>query len=159
MPPPASKTQIQTSAGGVAFRDVDGRIEVALVEVGDRRRPRWQLPKGRIDPGETVEMTARREVREEAGIETELLRPLETVDFFYQDNRGPSRQRFHKFVHFFLLAYVRGDVRDHDGEVNEARWVGLDDAARMLAFESERRVLAKARAVIESRIQPARAQG
>jgi NADH pyrophosphatase NudC (nudix superfamily) len=45
---------------------------------------------------------------------------------------------------------VSGDVRDHDWEVNEARWVAIDEAERMLAFKGEREVLAKARAMIEA---------
>ena len=56
--------------------------------------------------------------------------------------------RYHKFVHFYLLAYRSGDVSDHDHEVEEARWVGLDDAIKMLAFKSEREVVEKAREMI-----------
>lgn len=143
------RTETQVSAGGVAFRrTAEGGVEVALIAVGDPQRPRWQLPKGRIDPGETREVTALREVREEAGIDTQLVRELETVDFWYQNNRTGERVRCHKFVHFFLLSYVGGDVRDHDREVHEARWFPIDAAVAALSFESERRVLRKARDLI-----------
>jgi hypothetical protein len=57
--------------------------------------------------------------------------------------------RFHKFVHFYLLRYTAGEVSDHDHEVNEARWVEIAEAARMLAFKGERTVLARAREMIE----------
>jgi 8-oxo-dGTP pyrophosphatase MutT (NUDIX family) len=70
---PTLPTQTQVSAGGVAFRRRDSQIDVALILVGAQKR--WQLPKGLLDEGESPEETALREVREEAGIETELLAP------------------------------------------------------------------------------------
>ena len=85
-----------------------------------------------------------REVREEAGIETTLVAPLETVEYWYVGNRGKQRVRFHKRVYFFLLAYVSGQVSDHDHEVNEARWVSLEQAQTMLAFKGERQAVAQA---------------
>ena len=144
-------TETQVSAGGVAYRERDGEIEVALVLVGPKRR--WQLPKGIVDPGETAEVTALREVREEAGIDTELVAPLETIEYWYVAPRGSAggRVRYHKFVHFFLLRYVGGDVRDHDREVLEARWVPVAEAAAMLAFPSERKVVEEAMSMIEGR--------
>ena len=62
--------------------------------------------------------------------------------------RGGGRVRYHKFVHFFLLAYLAGDVRDHDHEVDEARWFALDEAVRQLAFANERRVVERAGALL-----------
>jgi hypothetical protein len=59
--------------------------------------------------------------------------------------------RFHKQVHFFLLRYLRGDVADHDQEVNAARWVKLESAAEQLAFKNERQVAARAREMVLAR--------
>ncbi|HLF75024.1 MAG TPA: NUDIX domain-containing protein [Anaerolineales bacterium] len=61
----------QVSAGGVAFRWRDSKPEMAIVST--KPSLRWQLPKGIVDPSETPEVTAIREVREEAGVETDLL--------------------------------------------------------------------------------------
>lgn len=69
--PGGIETRQQVSAGGVAFRQGTDGLEVALVCVPPRSR--WQLPKGLVDPAETPEATAVREVQEEAGLETELL--------------------------------------------------------------------------------------
>lgn len=144
MPSARIPTRDQVSSGGVAFRRVDNAVEVALVLVGPRAKPRWQLPKGLVDPGETPEITAVREVREEAGVETELVAPLDTVEYWYYGTEDGSRVRYHKRVHFFLLRYLSGDVARHDHEVRQARWVALGEAAEMLAFASERRVVERA---------------
>ena len=137
------RTETQRSAGGVVYRRRESEVEVALICVGERRR--WQLPKGIIEDGEAPEETAVRETREEAGVDATLLAPLDVIEYWYQATRGGGRVRYHKFVHFFLLEYVGGDVADHDREVLEARWVPLAEAERMLAFASERKVLAAAR--------------
>ncbi|MDQ3804061.1 MAG: NUDIX domain-containing protein [Acidobacteriota bacterium] len=139
-------TREQVSAGGVVFRRRGAAVEVALISVGEASR--WQLPKGLVGRGETPERAALREVREETGLEAEIVAPLETVEYWYFAKAGAARVRFHKFVHFFLMRFVAGDVAAHDAEVNEARWVGVEEAAGMLAFKGERKVLGQARAMV-----------
>ena len=107
-PKPKMPVVDQVSSGGVAFRRVDAGTEVALISVG--KPARWQLPKGIVDPGETPQVTAVREVQEEAGISTELIQKIDTIEYWYVGNQGQQRVRFHKFVHFFLLAYTSGDI-------------------------------------------------
>lgn len=136
----------QVSAGGVAYRRRGGAVELALISVGAAER--WQLPKGLVGRGETPERAALREVREETGLECEIEAPLETIEYWYFSGAGPSRVRFHKFVHFYLMRFVAGDVSGHDAEVNEARWVEVGEAAGMLAFKSERKVLEQARGMV-----------
>jgi len=97
-----------------------------------------------IDAGETPEIAALREVREEAGIETQMLAPIKTIEYWYFGDHRGERVRFHKSVHFFLLAYCSGAVENHDAEVVEARWVKAEDAIKMLAFKSEKAVVEKA---------------
>ena len=133
------RTETQVSAGGVAFRRTTGDLEVALVCVGPKRR--WQLPKGIVEAGETPGQAAVREVREEAGIDGELLDLLDVVEYWYVATKSGRRVRYHKFVHFFLIAHRSGDPSLHDHEVVDARWVRASDAIAMLTFPSERRVV------------------
>jgi 8-oxo-dGTP pyrophosphatase MutT (NUDIX family) len=136
------ETVDQVSAGGVAVRRSERGHEVVIVLMIPERR--WQLPKGIIDPGETPEQAALREVREEAGVVCSLVEPLEVIEYWFFGNYDGTRKRYHKFVHFFLMNYESGDVADHDHEVEEARWVSLDEAVSMLAFKDEQRMVGAA---------------
>jgi len=131
----------QVSAGGAAFRINDGKIEFAIVAVNPSRR--WQLPKGLVDDGETTEQAALREVREEAGIECEIIEKIEKIEYWYFGNENGERVRYHKFVHFFLMKYNSGDTKNHDTEVAEVRFVSPDQAIEALAFDAEKEVINK----------------
>ncbi len=137
----------QVSAGGVAFRKNDGQVEIILISVGEARR--WQLPKGLINPGEVAEQAALREVREEGGVDAEIISPLEVIEYWYYGGQGERRRRYHKYVHFYLMRYCSGDPIDHDHEVNEARWWEIENAYRALTFPSEKRVVQKALELLE----------
>jgi 8-oxo-dGTP pyrophosphatase MutT (NUDIX family) len=126
------------SAGGVVVRQMRGRPFVAVVRVRDEI---LALPKGHPDGGESPEEAARREVREETGVEAELLEPLGDVKYWYV--RGGERVM--KIVAFFLFRYQSGNVADHDHEVEEALWIPLDEAPQRLAYKGEREMAEAAR--------------
>jgi len=147
--PAKPPTETQISAGGVVVRRPTGQpAELALIAVGPQNR--WQLPKGLIDADETPEVAATREVREETGIAGKVVAPLEKVEYWYVATRRGTRIRYHKFVHFFLLDYISGDVADHDHEVNEARWVTFEEALALLTFPAERKVVAQAQTMLHT---------
>jgi 8-oxo-dGTP pyrophosphatase MutT (NUDIX family) len=137
-------TKLQISAGGVAFRKRNKKTEVALIYVGVR----WQLPKGIVGRGESTEAAATREVREEAGIDTQPVELIDKVEYWYVSKERGSRVRYHKFVYFYLLRYKSGDVRDHDDEVDEARWFDVDEAIAKLAFDNEKKIVELAKGMI-----------
>ena len=143
---PKVRTIEQVSAGGVAFRFENDFYEAAIISVNPSRR--WQLPKGLIDAGETPEAAALREVREEAGIETDLIELIEKIEYWYFGDYRGERVRFHKSVYFYFLIYKGGDVKNHDAEVVEARWVKPEEAIEMLAFKSEKAIVEKALTLI-----------
>ena len=134
---------VQVSAGGVVYRHSGEQVEVALILVGPKAR--WQLPKGTAANQETQEETALREVREETGLLAELPELLDRIEYWFYAKHAGRRVRFHKFVYFYLMRYLSGDVNDHDHEVEEARWVEINVAIDCLAFESEREIVRKAR--------------
>lgn len=138
----------QISAGGVVFRKTGDKVEVVIVQVVPELR--WQLPKGVIDEGETREQAALREVREEAGVDADLMDYLDTSEYWFTVDRDGEPKRCHKFVHFFLMKYRSGDVANHDHEVAEARWVKIDAALEMFAFDSDRNVVRKAKDLIQN---------
>jgi 8-oxo-dGTP pyrophosphatase MutT (NUDIX family) len=144
------KTRDEVSAGGVVSRPREGGgFEVALILTHERR---WQLPKGWIDEGESPEQTAVREVREEAGVDAEVVGRLGDIEYWYVSQYDAEPVRVHKRVHVFLLRCTGGSTEDHDDEVIEARWVELGEAERMLAFKDEQRMVAKAREAL-ARVQ------
>jgi 8-oxo-dGTP pyrophosphatase MutT (NUDIX family) len=98
------------------------------------------LPKGHADGDETPEAAATREVREETGVDAELVDELGDVRYTYQ--RG-GRQ-VDKLVRFYLFEYRSGDVADHDHEIEDARWMPMAQAAESLTYSGEREMVARA---------------
>lgn len=139
--------QHDVSSGGVLFRRTGEQVEVVLIQT---RADRWQIPKGAIEEGETREQAARREVREETGIDGEVLEHLETIEYWF--TAGTRRQKRHKSVHLFLLKCLGGDTRDHDDESMDARWFPLEEASQKLSFANERHALDLARTRIAALI-------
>jgi ADP-ribose pyrophosphatase YjhB (NUDIX family) len=139
-----AKTIQQTSAGGIVFRKLDDHIDVALIaRTSPRRRIIWALPKGWVEPGETIPDAALREIREETGLTGRLVEPLGQIEYSFYSPEDSAR--IQKTVHFFLVEFLSGDTADHDHEVDEARWWPLDAALAQMTYESERQVMEKAR--------------
>lgn len=136
------------SAGGVIFRVQEGLPEVALI--GTRLGSVWGLPKGTVEPGEDSELTARREVREETGLDGAVVASLGSVQYWFYE-RG-ARVRVHKTVHFYLMEYAGGRPGDHDQEVEEVRWVLLPEAHARLSHDNERQILRRAWGLLQGRI-------
>jgi 8-oxo-dGTP pyrophosphatase MutT (NUDIX family) len=125
------------SAGGVVVRRMHGRPFVAVVRVRDEI---LALPKGHPDGDESAAAAARREVREETGVEAELVEKLGDIRYWYA--RGGKRVM--KSVSFFLFRYRSGSVADHDHEVEEALWIPLDEAPGRLAYKGEQEMVESA---------------
>jgi 8-oxo-dGTP pyrophosphatase MutT (NUDIX family) len=135
------KQAVATSAGGIVIRFQDGAPQLV---VGKRLRERdgvtWTLPKGTPNAGETTEQTALREVAEETGLEVRIVRRFDSIDYWFVQ----GGTRIHKTVHYFLMAPAGGDLGRHDREFDEVRWIGFSEVPRLLTFETERVLVARA---------------
>ena len=139
------------SAGAVVLRRLRGRWWLAAIRPGGKPAGVWALPKGNISPGDSAADTALREVEEETGVAGELVAKLGDVKYFYVRKNGA---RVFKVVSFFLVRYRRGRLGDippeFSHEVEEARWLPLEDAPRLLAYRGERDIAAKALAAMQN---------
>jgi mutator protein MutT len=139
----APRAQLEVSAGGVVVRAGETIVIVPTRRDANGNRV-LALPKGHVDPGETPEQAAARELREEAGVDGELVEKLGDVRYYYQR----SGRRIHKQVTFFLFRYSGGDPADHDDEVEEARWLELSEASTALTYPGEREMVERAMSAI-----------
>jgi 8-oxo-dGTP pyrophosphatase MutT (NUDIX family) len=129
-----------THAGGLVYRERGGALDVLLV----RARPKphnWVFPKGHIERGESPHECARREVREEAGVDAEPLEYL--VEDRFTNPRGHDVR-----LALFLMKYV-GDVPAE--EDRERRWFRIPDALKAIRFESGRAAIRGAESRLTSR--------
>jgi 8-oxo-dGTP diphosphatase len=121
------------AAGGVVLRGEDDEAEVAVVH-----RPRyddWSFPKGKLDPGETSEEAALREVREETGLTCRLGPELAFAR--YEDNQGRL-----KVVRYWLMAVVEDPGFEPNDEVDELRWLTPAEATGLLTYARDRELVA-----------------
>lgn len=137
----------EISAGGVVYRKRSGTFEIALIRVGRR----WGLPKGHVEEGERVLETAIREVLEETGLEGRMIQRLGDITYWYSSRTTEGEPvRIFKRVYFFLLRWLKGDVRDHDQEADEARWFPIDEALQKLSFATDRKMVRKALTILSA---------
>jgi 8-oxo-dGTP pyrophosphatase MutT (NUDIX family) len=135
----AERSDSEFSAGGVVVRGEDCIVIVPTRRAADGSRV-LALPKGHPDGDESPADAARREVREETGVDADLVEKLGDVRYWYM--RGG--RRIAKVVSFYLFDYVAGELEDHDHEVERAEWMALDEAARSLTYKGERGMAAAA---------------
>ncbi|MFN8122810.1 MAG: NUDIX domain-containing protein [Thermoleophilia bacterium] len=135
-------TRRHHSAGGVVVAVRGGAAHLAVIRPAGRPEGHWTLPKGTVEDGEAPLQSALREVREETGLICEAGHQLPTLRYFYTSDGV----RIAKTVDYWLMTPLAGDIDALDEamrvEVHEARWLPLAAAARDLAYEDERRMVA-----------------
>jgi 8-oxo-dGTP pyrophosphatase MutT (NUDIX family) len=135
----------------VLVRRLRGRWWLAAIRPAGRPEGLWALPKGLIGPGESPEEAARREVGEETGLESTPVQKLGDVRYVYTW----AGERVFKVVSFYLFRYRSGRLGDiapeQRIEVEEARWLPLAEAPKLLAYKGEREMAAKALAAVDEK--------
>jgi len=140
--PSDSPVDLIRAAGGVMYRySRRGRFRVALVY--REARQDWTFPKGKLDDGETFETAAVREVLEETGMTAEVRRFVGTTNYTHRKGRP-------KIVAYYLMEYINGEFEPND-EVDELRWVGLDEAVELLTWDRDRELVDLLRLLPETR--------
>jgi 8-oxo-dGTP pyrophosphatase MutT (NUDIX family) len=133
------------SAGGVLIKRIKGVPHLAAIRPQGKKEGVWALPKGNLDPGETPDVTAVREVLEETGVQGKVVEKLGDVKYTYTRR---DATRVFKIVSFYLLTAGRGRLGEIEErmriEVAEARWLPLDEAPRLLAYGGEKEMARKA---------------
>ena len=130
--PDGDPAVVVRAAGGVVWRrNADGEVEVVLVHRS--RYDDWSLPKGKVDPGETDEEAAQREVEEESTVVGLL--GAELAGTTYVDRSGRT-----KTVRYWAMT-TEGSEPSGSNEVDDARWVPMAEAKRRLTYDRDIPVL------------------
>jgi 8-oxo-dGTP diphosphatase len=119
------------AAGGLVYRHGATGVEVSVVH-----RPKyddWGWPKGKLDEGESYEEAALREVEEETGLICRLVQPCGATSY-------PDAEGREKIVRYWLMEPVVGEFRPNS-EIDELRWLTIEDALRVLTYEQDRALL------------------
>ena len=133
----------ERSAGAVVYRDTKKGREYLLLKHSRKElvpREYWSFPKGHIEEGQSTQQAALREVREEGGIDAEIIVKVGENKYVYSLNG----EKIFKMVTLFLMKYVSGNIKNHDWEVSEAIWVNPEEALKILSFDSDKKLLKKA---------------
>lgn len=125
----------ERSCGAIVFEDMEGALHVLMIQ---HRAGHWSFPKGHMEKGESEHETAIREVREETGIEIEIVSDFRG-ESTYSPRRGVS-----KTVTFFIGSCLGGVIRPQEGEVCAVHWMRAVDAVRLLTFDKDRAIFLNA---------------
>lgn len=138
-----SRVERAVSAGGVVLRDGRGPEVVICGRDSDGV---WGLPKGTPDDGESLEEAALREVREETGLEVEIVDKAGVVEYWFSH----EGVRYHKWVHYYLMRATGGSTEEHDHEYDQVTWLPVDEAMKKLTFDNDRNMVKKAQSLARS---------
>lgn len=125
------------SAGGIVYKKEHGKMTILVCQHSQHHG--WVFPKGFIGDkiiGESKEETALREVAEETGIQGKIIRPLPPVTYWYAMD-GEKRK---KTVYYYIMAYLSGDITQHDWEMEHVEWLSPDQVLERLTYDSDKKV-------------------
>lgn len=120
------------SAGGIVFNKAG---QVLLVQHSSNKH--WSFPKGQIELGKSSKETAIREVKEEGGVEAEIIDKVGNSKYVYTKDG----EKIFKVVTVYLMKYVSGDIEDHDWEVSDIVWFTPEAALKQLTFSQDKDLL------------------
>jgi 8-oxo-dGTP pyrophosphatase MutT (NUDIX family) len=137
------KSRNEISAGGVVYRQNAAGLDVLIAK--DAGYHKWVLPKGLVRKNESYEQTALREVEEEVGVRARVVAPLGEPEKYIYTARG---MRVFKSVYYFLMEYESGSETQHDSEMEDVRWVPIDEAIELMGYKAAKDVLVRSKALL-----------
>lgn len=143
-----AKIKYLQSAGGIIFRENPNNIpEVALISVKNRKL--WTLPKGMINKGEKIVDAAIREVKEETGLEGNIVRKLGQSSYWFYLKEANLKCK--KTVYYFLMRHERGEINSNSPEVDDVQWFPVDKAIERLFYKSDKTIMKKAFSITDNK--------
>ncbi|MBV8081778.1 MAG: NUDIX hydrolase [Candidatus Eremiobacteraeota bacterium] len=140
-----TRVKHERSAGGFVLKRTGGAYHGLII---GRATPRiWSLPKGHVEPGESEQDAATREVLEETGVEGVILDKLSDIKYWFYS----SRLKHSKIVHFYLMRYKKGTPVPQAGEVDEVAWVPLDEMGKRMTHLNERRLVGLVEKIVQEK--------
>ena len=133
------------AAGGVVFRNTEMSLQVVLVS--RRNDDLCALPKGRPESGESIRETAIREVKEETGLEVEIIEYIGDVKYSFLNS---NQKKVNKVAEYFLMIPIGGDFDKHDQEFDEVDWYDIHHASEILTHKNQTHIIDKAIEIIQS---------
>ena len=135
------KCLCEKSCGAIIFFKNKSSTRILLVKNNNGRY--WSFPKGHIEIGETEEQTAVREIKEETGLDVEIM------DGFRETSDYCPFGRIRKKVVFFLAQAFTDNVRVQEEEIAEYTWVDLQQARKLCTYDNDLRIISKAETAIK----------
>lgn len=126
----------EVSAGGII---VNSKNQILMIE---DQWDKWTFPKGHIERGETAEQTALREVKEEVGLKTEIIKKLLTDEYWFVANWEKGKPKVHKTVHWFLMC-AEGKPQPQTAEIKNARWFNISEIDKLETYENTQKLVSE----------------
>lgn len=132
------------SAGGIVFNNLGQVLLINNAALRDPSKSYWGFPKGHLDVGESSKEAALREVKEETGLEVEILDKLGQSQYVFTH----KEEKIFKTVTMFLMKYTNGEVKPQELEIIGLGWYPADVALEKLSFKKDKDFLSKAREIM-----------
>lgn len=138
------ETLSEWSAGGIVLRrEASGRLEVLMIQHSMHHA--WSFPKGWVEPGETPQQAAVREVEEESGVVAEIIADLPPTRYFFVNK---ERRSVAKTVTWYLMRYLADGNQTHAFEVSAVEWLPLESVHARLSYKNDKELFSMALAPI-----------
>lgn len=133
--------EYEKSCGAVVYRKFHGNIELLLIK--NANGGHWSFPKGHVEPNETEEETAKREIMEETGIGVIIDNTFRHVITY------TPKKDITKDVVYFLAKAINYDYTPQEEEISKIKWVEINHANTILSYDNDKQIVNKAKTVIK----------